>query len=295
MQNATNIARWLLSRNDLYYKDQSIDYLKLQIMLYYSQAVSFAKYQQPIFTDHIYKWQFGPCVSAVYKEYPRYGVINSYVPPLENFVEQETSVLTYVLAECCYFSSYQLASLVVSEHPYRLTGFNEIIEQRLIHKTYQDFIMQQDNLIRNRIYVNECLEKVKLTSDKSSDEDLFNDPSITKAVVDRLDSTVDDDVCNEAKKVDDIKDVSDKVSFADEDFKCFTFDVALRLLKTNEILSRKVWKDSAVKCITCDKFIKTELSNALQGTSFIIKQSGNHISPYVASSDDLMADDWYRI
>lgn len=51
----------------------SVDNLKLQKLLYYSQAVHLIRFNEPLFSDTIEAWRYGPVVRDVYNHYKKYG------------------------------------------------------------------------------------------------------------------------------------------------------------------------------------------------------------------------------
>jgi len=55
-------------------KSIPVDNLKLQKLLYYSQAVHLVLYdKQPLFPEDIEAWDIGPLIPSVYREYKQYG------------------------------------------------------------------------------------------------------------------------------------------------------------------------------------------------------------------------------
>ncbi len=56
--------------NDL---DDSIDNLKLNKLLFYSQAWSMVRFGKPLFIDEVEAWEYGPVVSSVYHAYKACG------------------------------------------------------------------------------------------------------------------------------------------------------------------------------------------------------------------------------
>jgi uncharacterized phage-associated protein len=67
MTTASEVAQYIT-------KSLPVDNLKLQKLLYYSQAVHLVlNEKQPLFTEQIEAWDYGPVVPPVYREYKQYG------------------------------------------------------------------------------------------------------------------------------------------------------------------------------------------------------------------------------
>ncbi len=50
-----------------------ISNLKLQKLLYYCQAYSYALMGKPMFAEDMEAWDYGPVVPSIYQEYKKYG------------------------------------------------------------------------------------------------------------------------------------------------------------------------------------------------------------------------------
>ncbi|MDR1908694.1 MAG: DUF4065 domain-containing protein [Spirochaetaceae bacterium] len=67
MATANEVAKYLI-------KSLPIDNLKLQKLLYYSQAVHIVLHDKaPLFPEDIEAWDYGPVVPSVYREYKPFG------------------------------------------------------------------------------------------------------------------------------------------------------------------------------------------------------------------------------
>jgi uncharacterized phage-associated protein len=75
MATASEVAKYVI-------KSLPVDNLKLQKLLYYSQAVHLVLHEkQPLFNEEIEAWDYGPVVPPVYHEYKPYGF--DVIPPAE--------------------------------------------------------------------------------------------------------------------------------------------------------------------------------------------------------------------
>jgi uncharacterized phage-associated protein len=75
MANAQEVAKYII-------KSLPVDNLKLQKLLYYSQAVHLVvNNKTPLFPEPIEAWDYGPVVPPVYREYKQYGF--DLIPPVD--------------------------------------------------------------------------------------------------------------------------------------------------------------------------------------------------------------------
>lgn len=72
VQRANDIADWLVrySADDL---GAPVDPMSLEKLVYYAQAFHLALSDEPLFSDEIQAWKWGPVVPSVYKRYAGYG------------------------------------------------------------------------------------------------------------------------------------------------------------------------------------------------------------------------------
>lgn len=68
MANVFDVAKYIINSVE-------VDNLKLQKLLYYSQAVHLvlSKNESKLFSDDIQAWQYGPVIPSVYHKYKKYG------------------------------------------------------------------------------------------------------------------------------------------------------------------------------------------------------------------------------
>ena len=91
MTTAFEVAKYII-------KSLPVDNLKLQKLLYYSQAVHLVLHdKEPLFPEDIEAWDYGPVVPPVYHEYKHYGF--ETIPPAEeqstlNFEEMKSVDMT---------------------------------------------------------------------------------------------------------------------------------------------------------------------------------------------------------
>ena len=104
---------------------EGITHLKLQKILYFSQAAFLALYDKKLFNDPIEAWKFGPVIRAVYEKYKEYGN-----QPLE--IKDEIKGVNVELKEFLdgiweLFGKYSAAELIDISH--RHTPWKEAYEK----------------------------------------------------------------------------------------------------------------------------------------------------------------------
>lgn len=117
MAKAMDVANFFI---DMASKDMNSDLmtnLRLQKLLYFSQAWCLARYHKPLFPEDFTAWQFGPIVRNVYDQFNSYGrnpiKEKNGAYDSESFTDNELSVLIDVLS---YYGKYATSSLVDMSH-----------------------------------------------------------------------------------------------------------------------------------------------------------------------------------
>jgi len=117
MGTASNIAACLINLSNE--KRDPVSNLKLQKLLYYSQAWHLAIFKQPIFTEEIEAWVHGPVVPEVFRTYrankwARISSVEGIIIP-----ESLRSHLEEVWGVYGSLSAYDLERLTHSEDPWK--------------------------------------------------------------------------------------------------------------------------------------------------------------------------------
>lgn len=89
---AVDIARYII--NKCHNEGYLISNLKLQKLLYFTQGFSLALNKNPIFSDEIEAWDFGPVVPAVYREYKMYGA--NEIPKITSYFDVDYDSDTFL-------------------------------------------------------------------------------------------------------------------------------------------------------------------------------------------------------
>ena len=86
--NVLDVCRHIINySND---KTFGITNLKLQKILYFTQAYFLLAKHEVCFNDRIEAWNFGPVVPAAYREYKMFG--SSNIPRITYFIEKEKNI-----------------------------------------------------------------------------------------------------------------------------------------------------------------------------------------------------------
>jgi len=112
--SAKHIASYFIEKSDLY-KENDLTNLKLQKLLFYTQAEYYNKYENPLFNDEIEAWDLGPVINSVYQWLKGCGAypISSFDVELEDteILEEETkSFLDEIWQKYSKYSAYYLVN-----------------------------------------------------------------------------------------------------------------------------------------------------------------------------------------
>jgi uncharacterized phage-associated protein len=117
MASAGEVAKYII-------KSLPVDNLKLQKLLYYSQAVHLVLNDRaPLFPEPIEAWDYGPVVPPVYREYKQHGFETIPIPqdnPLA-LTAEEIVPIDMVLDYYGNMSGVALISQTHQETPWRQT------------------------------------------------------------------------------------------------------------------------------------------------------------------------------
>ncbi|MCF4968141.1 Panacea domain-containing protein [Nostoc sp. CMAA1605] len=117
MSNCLDVARYFIVRA---YEDgieADMTNMKVQKLLYYSQSIHLALFDQPLFNEEIQAWRYGPVCPPAYRFYSEFEAQQLPIPEKE-FLSQIPDGQKEVLAEVWeYFGGY---------HAYRLSGMTHL-------------------------------------------------------------------------------------------------------------------------------------------------------------------------
>ena len=108
MASALEVAKYII-------KSMPIDNLKLQKLLYYSQAVHLVLHdKEPLFPEAIEAWDYGPVVPPVYLEYKKYGFED--ITPTEDETDLDLEEMKAVDMTLASFGDMSGGALINQTH-----------------------------------------------------------------------------------------------------------------------------------------------------------------------------------
>lgn len=115
--NVIDIARWFMNNNQDVRKKGLDGNIKLQKLLYYTQAICLAVYDDTIFDDKIEAWIYGPVIREVYKSHEYYFDILNQQPNVEIPKDIER-VLKIINSMYGFKTPHELVDLTHEEEPW---------------------------------------------------------------------------------------------------------------------------------------------------------------------------------
>jgi uncharacterized phage-associated protein len=145
MAAAGEVAKYII-------KSLPVDNLKLQKLLYYSQATHLVLHDKsPLFPDPIEAWDYGPVVPPVYREYKGHGLEIIPMPKDENPLNLEAGEIVSIDMVLAYFGEMSGLALMSSTHQetpwketYRPGRPSNIIPVGLIYDYFRDTLEFED-------------------------------------------------------------------------------------------------------------------------------------------------------
>ena len=136
MPNAMDVAAYILS------KLGPMSSMKLQKLVYYSQAYSLAWFDEPIFSDRIEAWTNGPVIPALWREHKRLFLVENISAGNAGSVEGRNSlVVDSVIDSLGGLSGKQLSDRTHSEGPWmnNYDGYDQYPNTPISHPEMRDF------------------------------------------------------------------------------------------------------------------------------------------------------------
>lgn len=138
---AEDVAKYILY--ELNKKNKKVNHLKLQKLLYYSQAWNLVFLEKPLFNEEFEAWVHGPVVREVWNCFKSESVLFNDIENIEevdvNFSDDEKDVINDVLSAYGSKSGYYLEALTHQEKPWMdayKKGKNTVISKEEIREFY---------------------------------------------------------------------------------------------------------------------------------------------------------------
>ena len=139
MYRAVEVAEYLIHSANLE-EDGSLTNLKLQKLLYYVQGFHIALFGEPLFSDSIEAWNYGPAVPSVYREYEPFGT--GLLPGDDRFNPESIDPQSQDLIDEVYgvygkYTGTVLTNFTHQEKPWLETDRSCAIEPELLRDYFQ--------------------------------------------------------------------------------------------------------------------------------------------------------------
>ena len=142
MSNVFDIAAYITNY-------QEVDNLKLQKLLFYTQAVSLVRFKKIAFSAVIEAWDYGPVVPEVYKKIKKYKQPIKMAPPEDQLETHIIRSIDMVLKFYGEMSGLELMTMTHTEKPWidaYKKGRNSEITNKAIkayYKTVYTFVKNE--------------------------------------------------------------------------------------------------------------------------------------------------------
>ncbi|MCE7006176.1 SocA family protein [Kibdelosporangium philippinense] len=122
--------------------------MKLQKLIYYSQAWHLVRTNEPLFEDRIEAWPQGPVVPSVFRKHSKKYTVTSWPSgDAKLLTEPERETVSWVLDKYSHLSAESLSRLTHIEPPWRiargLSGPNEKSSEEIIKERLKYFYGRQ--------------------------------------------------------------------------------------------------------------------------------------------------------
>jgi uncharacterized phage-associated protein len=144
--SAVDIAKYLISKakEEADGETHVISPLKLQKILYYTQGWYLGMYGEPLFSENIYAWKYGPVVQEIYQKYKSFGSENLAINPTVDlsFIIGDGSIKNHLDKVWNTYKSDTAEKLVTRTHnsePWLeafKNPFNDVIEKDVMTRHF---------------------------------------------------------------------------------------------------------------------------------------------------------------
>ena len=143
MADIVNVAQYIMSECG------NLSTMKLQKLVYYSQAYHLVRFGAPLFDDRIEAWANGPVVRSLFKRHQGYFVISEGFfgqKPNDALDDNAVASIEHVLSRVGSFSGAELSDLTHSEKPWvdarRGLAPSERSDREITLKSIKEFYSQ---------------------------------------------------------------------------------------------------------------------------------------------------------
>ena len=117
MVDPKNIAKYFILRAYQDGRENEMTNMKVQKLLYYTQCLHLALYEEPLFAEEIQAWRYGPVCPPAYHYYSNFEAKQLPIPQEQNIVNKFTEEIQELLEEVWqYFGEYHAYDLSDKPH-----------------------------------------------------------------------------------------------------------------------------------------------------------------------------------
>ncbi len=111
MVNPLKVAKYFIIRAYEDGRENQITNMKVQKLLYYSQCIYLALFDEPLFAEEIQAWRYGPVCPPAYHFYSEFEAQQLPIPSQENINEIDPKIKEVLEEVWQYFGEYHAYSL----------------------------------------------------------------------------------------------------------------------------------------------------------------------------------------
>jgi uncharacterized phage-associated protein len=122
MINCLNAARYFIIKAYEDCREAEMTNMKVQKLLYYSQSLNLAMYDEPLFEDEIQAWRYGPVCPPAYKFYSEFEAKQLPLPDKKFLLEipdNAKNLLEEVWGYFGIYHAYMLSDMTHLEFPWK--------------------------------------------------------------------------------------------------------------------------------------------------------------------------------
>lgn len=122
MINSLTAARYFIIKAYEDGLEAEITNMKIQKLLYYSQCLHLALYDEPLFSEEIQAWRYGPVCPPAYRFYSEFEALQLPIPSKDALLEipdEQKKVLEEVWENFGGYNAYRLSNMTHEEFPWK--------------------------------------------------------------------------------------------------------------------------------------------------------------------------------
>lgn len=143
MSRALDVAKYVIAYENS--EGRKISNLRLQKLLYFTQAMFLSQKGSPCFDDDIEAWTYGPVIPNVYHKYKIFGALDIPFPnnPDNEGVtfQKNKPFINSVLDQCARYDTPSLIEITHQQSIWKKayhSNLSNIIDKEVIRKFYKD-------------------------------------------------------------------------------------------------------------------------------------------------------------